>query len=212
MKKASALALLCIAAPLSAHPHIFVDTSVRFDIADGLVQGIEVTWSYDPFFTLLIFEDMGLDPDGDAVLTAQELDQLRGFDLIEWPSDFDGDIYLTAGANPVALSLPQATGIAVTEGQIVASHYRSLPNPVSAAALDVFSYDPTFYVQYRLSGDIIVPSACAVTLHPFDQSEADRKAEEIMGGLQGDAVEIDYEALGIGHLYADRAAITCASS
>ena len=63
-----ALLLGLVAAPLGAHPHVFVDTAMRFEVNDDAeITGVTMTWSYDDFFTLLIFEDMGLDPDGDEV-------------------------------------------------------------------------------------------------------------------------------------------------
>ena len=66
MKSLSCLMLaLVLCLPLGnarAHPHVFVDVGLRFE-ADGRgnLTGVEVTWRYDDFFSLLILSDMGLD-------------------------------------------------------------------------------------------------------------------------------------------------------
>ena len=87
-----ATALLCATPLAHAHPHVFVDTRMAVTVADGKAVRIDVTWTWDDFFSLLIFEDMGLDPDGDAILTEAELDVLRGFDFEVWPEGFEGDL------------------------------------------------------------------------------------------------------------------------
>ena len=66
----AAMALVPCAA--TAHPHIFVDTALKVLVTDdGQLESIEVTWVYDEFYSLLIFEDLGLDADFDGELTAQ---------------------------------------------------------------------------------------------------------------------------------------------
>ena len=152
-----ALAALIAALPLSpaaAHPHVFVDVALRFqDDGAGNLTGVEVTWSYDDFFSLLIFADMGLDPDGDGQLTEAELKRLWGFDLVEWPEGFEGDLYIHAGGQKIALDHPVPTGIRVEAGRIVATHTRSF-GPVPADGLRVEPYDPTYYVDYTLAGPV----------------------------------------------------------
>ena len=77
-------ALFAILLPLGAqaHPHIFVDTALALVTnAAGRPAGVEVTWRYDEFYSLLIFEDMGLDGDYDGTLTEAEL--ARDYDTPE---------------------------------------------------------------------------------------------------------------------------------
>ena len=111
MKRAVASLLLALAAnPLAAHPHIFVDTglNLRFD-AQGRLTEVEVIWVYDEFYSLLITEDRGLDPDFDGVLTAEELDDLQGFDM-NWTPGFNGDLVVLQAGRELSLSGPmQAT-------------------------------------------------------------------------------------------------------
>src|SRR6056297_2811011 len=74
MLRALALLLTTLCAPAAwAHPHVFVDVTLRFlPDAEGRLTGVEVTWAYDDFFSLLVLEDRGLDADGDMILTEAE--------------------------------------------------------------------------------------------------------------------------------------------
>ena len=144
---------------MGAHPHVFVDVALRFQgDGQGRLTGVEVTWSYDDFFSLLILSDMGLDPDGDGRLTEDELAKLKGFDLEEWPEGFEGDLYIHAGGEKIALDHPEPTGVALEDGRIVATHRRGF-GPVSADGLRVEPYDPTYFVDYTLTGPVVLPEA-----------------------------------------------------
>ena len=71
-----------VAFQAAAHPHVFVDTrlDVVFDTA-GRAEGVRISWTYDDLFSLVIIMDHEMDADFDGVLTAQELETLRGFDM-----------------------------------------------------------------------------------------------------------------------------------
>ncbi|MAU50840.1 MAG: hypothetical protein CMN17_00345 [Roseovarius sp.] len=204
-----ALAALIAALPLSpaaAHPHVFVDVALRFqDDGAGNLTGVEVTWSYDDFFSLLIFADMGLDPDGDGQLTEAELKRLRGFDLVEWPEGFEGDLYIHAGGQKIALDHPVPTGIRVEAGRIVATHTRSF-GPVPADGLRVEPYDPTYYVDYTLAGPVILPAGCAYTIREPDLDESQRAFRDMLAQL---SAEQQYEGVEVGNLFSDTMVISC---
>ncbi|MEX0310131.1 MAG: DUF1007 family protein, partial [Tateyamaria sp.] len=54
----AAIAATCLAAPVAAHPHVFVDTGLKVIVDEaGVFQGVEVTWSYDDFYSLLLLSD-----------------------------------------------------------------------------------------------------------------------------------------------------------
>ena len=88
-----------------------------------------MTWTYDPFFSLVLITERGLDPDADGVLTEAETAALQGFDMA-WEPGFPGDTYAFAGERAVELSGPR-DGVARYEGgQIISSHIRDLAEPV----------------------------------------------------------------------------------
>lgn len=188
-----------------AHPHVFVDTSLRFEVNDvGEVTHVNVTWSYDDFFSLLIFEDMGLDQDADGTLTEAELAQLKGFDLVEWPDGFEGDLYLYHEGRKIGMTLPEPTGIAVENGRIVASHRRAV-DAVPVHGLEIHQYDPTYYVAYELTGGVIVPGGCATRVVTPDPDAA---AQAVSAELDS-VPEDQFEVMQIGIHYAHRAFVTC---
>jgi ABC-type uncharacterized transport system substrate-binding protein len=196
-----------LASPVAmAHPHVFVTTRMVLDLDPAQqVTGVTMTWEYDDFFSLSIFEDMGLDADADGVLTEGELDRLMGFDLVEWPPGFEGDLYVYAVEQQIEMPRPVPHDIAVRDGKIVATQKRSIP-PVAAEGLVIQQYDPTYYVAYDLSGGVEVPAPCAVKIEAadFDAAEAEiaRLAEE-------QNAEDIYMDVSLGHLYASRIVLSC---
>ena len=206
--RAPALSLLLCCLPVAAaqaHPHVFVDTDLTLETdAAGMVTAVTIAWTYDDFFSLLIFEDMGLDPDGDGTLNGAELVRLKGFDLVEWPDWYEGDIYLTSGGAAVALDLPQATEIAVDQGRITATHRRMLTTPVPANRLILRQYDPTYYVAYSVRRVEVGPE-CTLTLIPAEPGEAERALAE---ALPNDP-EARYESIQLGVYFADTFELFC---
>lgn len=194
-----------LAAPLAqAHPHIFVETGLTLVADDaGRLVGVEVSWTYDDFYSLLLLEDMGLDPDGDGELSADELARLDGFDL-QWIEGYLGDLYLTAGDAPVALGAPEGRGTAVTAGRIVTKHYRAFA-PLEGAVI-LKAYDPTFYTAYDLNGGVSVPEGCTLTVQPADLDRAYTMVEE---ALYKNPAMPDDEFPEVGEAFADVVEVTC---
>ncbi len=212
MKRLACVALaICLALPAphaGAHPHVFVDVALRFEgDGQGNLTGVEVTWAYDDFFSLLILTDMGLDRDGDGVLTPAELDQLKGFDLVEWPEGFEGDLYMYRGEKKIALDHPVPTGIALENGQIVATHVRSF-GPVRADGLRVEAYDPTYYVAHSLRGPIRLPEGCAYNITEPDLDAAQEEFRQMLSQL---SAEVDYAGVEVGNIFSESLTISCAA-
>ncbi|KGM87221.1 ABC-type uncharacterized transport system, periplasmic component [Roseovarius mucosus DSM 17069] len=205
---ALATALCLPAAPMGAHPHVFVDVALRFNAdAQGHLTEVEVTWSYDDFFSLLILTDMGLDPDGDGTLTEAELDKLKGFDLVEWPEGFEGDLYMYQGETKIALDHPIPTGIALTNGRIIATHTRTF-GPVKAEGLRIEAYDPTYYVAHSLAGPITLPKGCVYTITEPDLDESQEQFRQMLSEL---TAEEQYTGVEIGNLFSESLSVTCAA-
>ncbi len=203
-----ALALGLVAAPLGAHPHIFVDTALRFEVNDqSEVTGVTVTWTYDDFFTLLILEDYGLDPDGDSVLTEAELDQLHGFDLIEWPEGFEGDLYVYSNGQKIEMPRPRPVGVSVEDGFITATHFREIP-AVPTEGLEVLQYDPTYYVAYDVTkGVTLTAPDCTATVTDPNQEEAQAA---VQAELDGGSMEDVFNEMRVGVHFSDTVTISCA--
>ena len=99
-------AVFACAAPLRAHPHVFIDGGVDFILSENsMLEALQVTWVYDAFETLYILSsyEIALDENGGLdEETRKKLVQLRG----TWPSDFDGSAHLFAEGERVDLQWP----------------------------------------------------------------------------------------------------------
>lgn len=199
---------LCLATlPLGAqaHPHVFIDTTVRAHVDDaGMFTGLEISWNYDDFYSLLIFSDMGLDPDGDGTLTPQEMQSLEGFDL-NWVDGFEGDSYARQGEDPVALGAPQSRGLRVQDGRIVSTHFRAAQAPASGLVIQI--YDPTFYTAYTLAGQVEVDGPCTSRIEPADLDDAYSYVEELLYATP--SVEAAEEFPEVGDRFADTVMLSC---
>lgn len=192
----AAVLLASLPMAATAHPHIFVATGLRLVVDEaGLAQAIEVTWSYDDFYSLLIFEDRGLDGDMDGVLSAEERADLQGFDL-NWSEGFEGDLYLSRAGAAVALGAPEHLSTEVDAGLIVTRHRRALLSPQPAAGLMIQAYDPTYYTAYSLDLGVDVEGACTATVEPPDLDRAYTMVEELLYAMPADQAEDAYPAVG----------------
>lgn len=198
-------ALILSGAPQAhAHPHVFVETGLTL-IADatGRLTGIEISWTYDDFYSLLLLEDMQLDPDADGQLTPEALVRLDGFDL-NWVEGYQGDLYVTAEGTEVTLGRPEGRGTAVVDGRIVSRHFRSFA-PVSGPVV-VKAYDPTFYTAYDLKGGVTAPENCAVSVQPADLDRAYTMVEE---ALYANPAMPEDDFPEVGEAFADVVEVTC---
>ncbi|MEM6373851.1 MAG: DUF1007 family protein [Pseudomonadota bacterium] len=209
LRHASFLALSLAAAPLAgqAHPHVFIDATLRAVVdADGTFRGLEVQWAYDDFYSLLIFADMGLDPDGDGKLRPAELEKLEGFDL-QWIEGYEGDSFAQHGDQRVSLGEPQSLGIDVKRGRIISTHFRAANAP--AAGLEIKAYDPTFYTAYALVGQVEVDGPCTAVIEPADLDAAYTRLEELLYATpQAEALDYYPE---VGESFADTVMLSCSS-
>jgi ABC-type uncharacterized transport system substrate-binding protein len=196
---------MLLAVPVAqAHPHVFVETGLTLVADDaGRLIGVEVSWTYDDFYSLLLLEDLGLDPDGDGVLSADELARLEGFDL-QWIDGYLGDLYLTAGEAPVELGRPESRGTQVVEGRIVTRHFRAFA-PQDGAVV-VKAYDPTFYTAYDLNGGVTVPEGCSLSIQPADLDKAYTMVEE---ALYANPALPDDDYPEVGEAFADTVLVSC---
>jgi ABC-type uncharacterized transport system substrate-binding protein len=195
------------AQPSLAHPHVFVSTALHIVLDDqGQATGVEVRWAYDDLYSLLTFEDMGLDGDYDSKLTSTELARLDGFDL-NWIAGFDGDLYVVGPAGPVLLGAPIGRGVAVENAQIITTHLRPFLSPVTAQGLVVQAYDPTYYTAYDLMGGVTVDGTCQTKVTPPDLTRAQQWLEELMAQQTNPDPDVFPE---VGVAFADRVELSCA--
>jgi ABC-type uncharacterized transport system substrate-binding protein len=207
MTRLTALVLALLPAlPVGAHPHVFADVGLALTLdARDRVVSVDVTWRYDDFFSLLILEDMGLDPDGDGVLTGAELDQLARFDLDNWYEGFEGDLYLYSGGQKLDLGAPDFVDVRMVGGQIESVHRRSV-DPAPADGLVIRPYDPTYYIAFTANLPVTLPERCSARVTKPDLDAADRALQAELAKVPED----QFEVIEMGETFADRIDVTCA--
>ena len=208
-------AVIACATPLGAHPHIFVDTGFEVIVdAKGRLSHLRITWAYDEFYSLLVTEDRGLDPDYDGVLTQAEVASLNGFDM-QWIEGFNGDTVLLEGGEEVALSGPQDVETSFAEGRIITSHLRAVEDPAPAAdGLVIKPYDPTYYTAYEVTQKVTIQGSetCRARVKMPDMNADLRALQQDLSTLDANTDPSDVGLPEIGEALANEVVITCDAS
>lgn len=201
-------ALAGLSGPAVAHPHIFVDATAgfRFD-EDGRLAALRITWTYDAFTTLVLFDRLALDPDGDGRLDDADRAAIVAGET-EWPSDYEGDVYLDQGGAPVPMGRPE-NGVAWMEEDRVSVAF-DLPLATPLAAPDgarLRLYDPYYYYAYAVVG--LDETAAAPCTFLVDRFEADGAAARMQAKLTALSRDETPAWENVGALFADEVHLTC---
>lgn len=214
MKKTLALCLTLAAAPLSAHPHIFVNTGLTFVVDEqNRLTHVQVTWEYDELYSLLVTEDMGVDSDYDGVLTSADTEMLTGFDM-QWIEGFNGDLVGSLDGAPLGLSQPSAPTATLRDGKIITTHLRAVEGaPEITGPVNFLPYDGTYYTAYEVDLPVTIQGGdgCDVSISAPDIEGALAMTKAELGALPRD---FDMEAAGLGDIgrrFATDIEITCAA-
>ena len=206
-----ALLFAGVAAPAVAHPHVFVDATVEVLTEAGAVTGVRLVWTYDDLFSLMLTEDLGLDTDGDLVLTDEEAAQLEA-NVVDWPPDYSGDLVISSGETDLSLASPEDHGASLSEGKVIETHRRPLvsPAPATAAPVTVKVFDPFYYVAYTVT-DVTVTGdpSCQATLVKVDPVAAQAEVDATWAGLDWASAAPDVELPPIGEAFTDRVEVRC---
>lgn len=206
--------LTAFAVPITAaaHPHVFVEAQVTvvFDQDGGI--GVKLDWFYDDFFSLLVTTDLGIDMDGDLVLTSAEQD-LLDTQITAWPPDYAGDLEVSQGGEVLTLASKQDHTMTYAEGLFHEAHFR----PVSGLAdrdtpLQIRVYDPSFYTAYELRGPVLIEGRddCTAEIIAADIDAAYALAESLLDGQEAGDIGPDDYFPEIGDAFADTIVVTCA--
>lgn len=207
---------LGFATPAMAHPHVFIDAGIEviFD-GQGAATGLRISWIYDEYYSLVIAEERGIDPDFDGNSTEAEAMPLAGFDM-KWDAGYPGDTYALMGEAELALSRPQDWTASYADGKITSTHLRMFDEavPFAAEPLIVQVYDPSFYVAYAIVGTPLLtqaPKGCSVEVFEPDVAAADAILQAAIDETAGSTdVEGDFPA--IGKAYSEEARVTCVAA
>ncbi|MCC5957496.1 MAG: DUF1007 family protein [Natronohydrobacter sp.] len=204
-----------MALPARAHPHIFVDVGLElvFDEA-GQAEGVWISWTYDPFFSMLLVSDMGLDADFTGTISDEEREALHGFDMNWTVEEYHGDTHVTQNGQPLALSGPVEWESDYRDGQLHSRHLRHLiDRPDPAREWVVVVYDPTYYTAYGLIGmpRITGRTDCTARVFEPDWEAAGAQLEAALDEVLGAGGDIEADFPMVGALFSEEVRVLCAA-
>ena len=175
------LLLIAVCAPVSAHPHVWVDVRAELTVAGGYIEGVWAEWTFDDAFSELILADN--DPGGTGVIDTRTnasikkgyFDNLRGYGYFS---------HFGLGSRTLEVPAPQKFQASVTPDHKV--RYRFfLPLGVRLDAKTTFAvsfYDDSFFT------DMVFEKKTPVVLTVTDGGKASvsfkpDKSKTFYGGL-----------------------------
>ena len=201
-----------LASPLAmAHPHGWIDMSVRvITNDDGAVTGLHQTWRMDPFYSLVVMEELQQVP---GTSLEQGLDQLGS----EIRNNLTPQHYFTEvriGDKPQTFGEVTEYTALERDGRLTFMFILPLtsPQPLSGQVLEYQVFDPTYYIEmvHEEEGDEPSPQAlilngeaeCALSVLP-----ADPDPELVM---QAALLDTDEEGEpGLGRHFAETGRVDC---
>jgi polyphosphate kinase len=206
------LAAMALPATATAHPHIFVEAQVHVIFADDGAISVKLDWFYDDLFSLLVTSDLGIDMDGDLLLTADE-QALLDDQITVWPPDYTGDLEVAQNGVVLTLAEKQDHSMTYADGLFLETHVRPIAAVADPAApLRIRVYDPSFYTAYDLRTPVTIEGRddCEVQIIPADIDAAYALAETQLDGRDPSSVGPDEYFPAIGDAFADTIVVTCA--
>lgn len=159
------LAVLALARPAAAHPHVWIEASLAPVFDGGNLVAFDVTWTFDDLYSELV--RMDFDQNDDGALSQNELDALVGIsaaNLVE----FSFFTHLRIGGERPRVTRVQEF-YAEEAGELILYRFRvPLPEPVDPAVTPVAVglFDETYYVDILLiERDIALDPATGCSAH-----------------------------------------------
>ncbi|MGO1426644.1 MAG: DUF1007 family protein [Halomonas sp.] len=194
-----------------AHPHGWIDLSVRVITDDeGVVSGLHQTWRMDPFYSLVVFEEL---QQVENASLEEGLDQLG----TEIRDNLSGEHYLTeVRINDELQALGEVSEYTAMErdGRLVFMFILPLesPQPLADATLTYQVFDPTYYIEVVHEEEGGQPRDDALILQGEPACElsviaADPDPERVMQAALLDKDESGEP--GLGRFFAETGQVDC---
>ncbi len=194
-----------------AHPHGWIDLSMRVITNEaGEATGVHQTWRMDPFYSLVVFEELQQVP---GASLEEGLDQL-GSDIRDnlVPQHYFTELRI----NRERLAFGEVTEYTAMErdGRLTFMFILPLesPQPLQGNVLEYQVFDPTYYIEVVHEADNDGPSKGALVLNGEPACElsiiaADPDPELV---LQAALLDVDEEGEpGLGRHFAETGRVDC---
>ncbi len=210
----AATGLLCLAMSglVHAHPHGWIDLRMRLVVDDeGHLIGLHQSWRMDPFYSLVVLEELGQAGGNDGLDAA--LDQL-GSEIRDNLVPYG--YYTESTLAGEKLSFDEVNDYTVLErgGRIEFIFLLPLaePQPLAGQTLRYQVFDPTYYIEMVHEEENRTPAddallvggslACETRIQP-----ADPDPEKVMQAAMLDVT--DEAEPGLGRYFAETGEVTC---
>ena len=205
------LCVLCLGDPVEAHPHVFVDARASFIFdANTKLQAVRISWTYDEFTTLVLFETLNLDQDGDGKFNdADRAAVIEG--ETNWDPEYKGDIYLEIAGRDYPLGRPKAAAVVYANNQVEVTFDLPLSKAVAINAAPAYLrlYDPAFYYAYSIQPPVHpdnLPKGCRAQITTFEPNAAESALQDTLAALGREEAP---EQENVGRLFSDEVRLTC---
>lgn len=205
------LCVMCLGGPAGAHPHVFVDARTGFIFGvDGQLGALRISWTYDEFTTLILFESLNLDQDGDGQFNdADRAAIIEG--ETNWDAEYKGDVYLEIAGQDYPLGRPEAAAATLKNNRVEVSFDLPLSQPVRIDNAPAFLrlYDPIFFYAYTILppvNPIALPEGCQAQIVPFEPDAVASALQEKLAALGREEAPSQEN---VGRLFSDEVRLTC---
>ncbi|MDB6178235.1 DUF1007 family protein [Paracoccus sp. Z330] len=209
---AAVLTLMLTATTAMAHPHVFVDVRGSFLLDEQQrLTALRIHWTYDAFTSLVLYDTLQLDDDGDGQLDADDLRKIERGET-DWPQDYEGDTYLFIDGQKTALSRPRDAKAESLGDRIGVGFTLELETPVDLVGqtANLKIYDPIYYYAYSVTEDSGLEESnpdCDLRIAPFEPDGETSAIQAELAALSREEIPEDTE---IGALFAENIYLTCA--
>lgn len=208
------IALLLGPAPNAyAHPHGWVDLGMTVQFDDqGRVVSLEQRWRMDPFYSLVLMEELAAVESADSM--EERLDQL-GLEIRDNLAAQQYFTELSYDSQSVPVAEVHDYSIRRQGGRLVFSFLLPLAKPLelAGAALRYRVFDPSYYIEVLHEAKDEVPSAEALTLRGAPEGcsghilPADPDPAKVAMAAQLDVDETSEP--GLGRFFAETGEVVC---
>lgn len=203
--------MLCLSNAVKAHPHVFIDVGSQFIFSpDKQLKSLRISWTYDEFTTLILFDLFNLDSDNDGVLSDEDKAAIIEGET-NWRADYKGDIYLEVNNKDYPLGRPEAAIADFSDNKITLSFELPLSEPVNISNIPIVLrvYDPMYYYKYEIISAENTPDQpqdCRHEILTFQPDPEDRALQDQLAALSQDEVPEDQD---VGRQFSDEVILSC---
>jgi len=135
-----------LAAPVAAHPHVWVETSAEVRVTAGYVEGLWTTWTFDDVFSQLILADYPADSQGQLSDAASAAVKKGYFDNLK---EYRYFTHVQLGTKALPVPVPEQFRASVSpDGRVMYRFFLPLRVRLDAKTpLSVAFYDETFFTD-----------------------------------------------------------------